>query len=154
MGLTRHVAYFFCIWYHIVVVDISVLYHQQPTVKRIGISGHSDPGSISLKVFVVIIETLWKFPLRHNCNDPIRSQIFTSHDSTAVVVFAKLWSDPMTIFGMRTTWSFFTRFRLWAHKPVWNGHLIFAYIGESSWSEFGSWQALGSDGESPDVQKK
>ena len=49
-------------------------------------------------------------------DNPIRSQICTCHDSSAVVTCAKLWPDWMINLTVWTTW-FFTRFGQWAHKP-------------------------------------
>ena len=49
-------------------------------------------------------------------NNPIRSQICTCHNSSAVVGCAKFWTDMIIIFYVRAI-CVYTKFELWAHKP-------------------------------------
>ena len=50
-------------------------------------------------------------------NKPIRSQICTCHDSSAVMACAKLWPDIINCLHVRAR-HIFTRFGLWAHKML------------------------------------
>ena len=55
------------------------------------------------------------FTPNFDSKNPIKSQICTGHDSSAVVTYAKLWPDLIIIHHVRATWIF-TRFELWTHK--------------------------------------
>ena len=51
-------------------------------------------------------------------NNPIRSQLYTCHNSSVVVAWAKLWPDDLIIISLAT--YFFIWFKFWAHNPLWN----------------------------------
>ena len=55
------------------------------------------------------------FCCNSNSNNPIRSQICTCHDSSAVMARAKLWHDQINIIH-KTATHIFTKFGLWARK--------------------------------------
>ena len=64
----------------------------------------------------LVIEILWKNSLCFDCNNPIRSHMYTCYGSPVVhQTCAEVWSDLMTIFAMRATYDF-TIFRLWTQK--------------------------------------
>ena len=74
-------------------------------------------GTLSPSVYQLMTKILWiNFSSNFNSNGPIRSQFCTWHDSLAVMVCAKLWSDLIFICHVTGTWIF-TRPGLWAHNP-------------------------------------
>ena len=69
-------------------------------------------------LYGLIISSLWKYRCPNfDCNDPIRSQFCSCHDSWAVVSWAKLRPDCTIIFHARALYIFMS-FGLIAHNRI------------------------------------
>ena len=91
-----------------------------------------------------------------NSNDPIRPQLCTCHDSSAVMTCAKLWLEWIIIFEVKTT-SIFTKCKLWTYDSLvkwvtWTHHgntpVLFlgqhdrSHIMKSSYVHFTVWHDM------------
>ena len=65
------------------------------------------PGTYSVGIDKLMIEILWKsfLLLECDCDETVRSQISTCHDSWAVMTCAKLWPDWVIICHERLSWK-------------------------------------------------
>ena len=128
---------FYCIWYVCwcimykipLCIDEFDEYHLY-FVERFRffffLSEHRNSQSTSCKAYFTkgvrdynwnLVKNSYRF--KHHSYDPIRSQICTCPDSSAIVACAKLWPDLITIIKARATWNFM-RFGLWALKAFVN----------------------------------
>ena len=74
--------------------------------------------NISQTVSGFTIEILWYlFNSIFSSNNPITSPFNRCQDSSAVMTCAKLWPDLIIIRHVKATLNF-TKFGLWAHKPL------------------------------------